>query len=79
MPFLTRIVRSLAHSYNRGSDGAWACTAIVDHGNPGAWHGTSVIAIDKTAARASDVEVLDVLRGALDSDSHGCVYLADLS
>ena len=64
-PILARIARS--HSRNRGSNGAPTRTAIVDHGNPGAWHGTSATAPATTIACASDAEVLDGLLGALDS------------
>ena len=39
-------------------------TAIIDHGNPGAWLGTTV-------ACANDAEVLDGLLGALDSHEGG--------
>ena len=42
-------------------------TAIVDHGNPGAWHGTSATAPATTVACANDAEVLEGLLGALDS------------
>jgi hypothetical protein len=41
--------------------------AIVDHNNPGAWHGTSETAPVTTVACASDAEVCDGLLGALDS------------
>ena len=64
-PILARIARS--HSRNRGSNGAPTRTAIVDHGNPGAWHGTSATAPATTVACANDAEVLDGLLGALDS------------
>ncbi|KAH9047736.1 hypothetical protein EDB84DRAFT_1459772 [Lactarius hengduanensis] len=40
--------------------------AIVDHGNPGAWHGTSMTVPATTVACANDAEVLDGM-GALDS------------
>ncbi|KAI9432797.1 hypothetical protein H4582DRAFT_2083191 [Lactarius indigo] len=64
-PILARIARS--HSRNRGSNGARTRTAIVDHGNPGAWHGGSATAPATTIACANDAEVLDGLVGALDS------------
>ena len=64
-PILARIARS--HSRNRGSNGARTRTAIVDHGNPGAWHGTSATAPATIIACANDAEVLDGLLGALDS------------
>ncbi|KAH9055829.1 hypothetical protein EDB83DRAFT_2293073 [Lactarius deliciosus] len=64
-PILARIARS--HSRNRGSNGARTRTAIVDHGNPGAWHGGSATAPATTVACANDAEVLDGLVGALDS------------
>ncbi|KAI0249691.1 hypothetical protein BJV78DRAFT_1283805 [Lactifluus subvellereus] len=38
-PILARIVRS--HSRRHGPNGEVARTAIVDHGNPGAWHGVT--------------------------------------
>ena len=41
--------------------------AIIDQGNPGAWHGTSATAPATTVACTSDAEVLDGLMGALDS------------
>ncbi|KAF8259317.1 ribonuclease H-like domain-containing protein [Lactarius quietus] len=64
-PILARIARS--QSRKRGSNGAPTRTAIVDHGNPGAWHGTSATAPATTVACANDAEVLDGLVGALDS------------
>ncbi|KAN0141760.1 hypothetical protein V8E53_000222 [Lactarius tabidus] len=64
-PILARIARS--HSRNRGSNGGRTRTAIVDHGNPGAWHGASATAPATTVACANDAEVLDGLVGALDS------------
>ncbi|KAH9037515.1 hypothetical protein EDB85DRAFT_2072974 [Lactarius pseudohatsudake] len=64
-PILARIARSCSRS--RGSNGARTRTAIVDHGNPGAWHGGSATAPATTVACANDAEVLDGLVGALDS------------
>ncbi|KAN0141724.1 hypothetical protein V8E53_000186 [Lactarius tabidus] len=64
-PILARIARS--HPRNRGSNGGRTRTAIVDHGNPGAWHSTSATAPATTVACANDAEVLDGLVGALDS------------
>ncbi|KAN0141439.1 hypothetical protein V8E53_000684 [Lactarius tabidus] len=64
-PILARIARS--HSRNRGSNGRRTRTAIVDHGNPGAWHGASATAPAPTVACANDAEVLNGLVGALDS------------
>ena len=64
-PILARIARS--HSRNRGSNGSHTRTAIVDHGNPGAWHRTSATAPATTVACASDAEVHDGIIGALDS------------
>ncbi|KAN0141756.1 hypothetical protein V8E53_000218 [Lactarius tabidus] len=58
-PILARIARS--HSRNRGSNGGRTRTAIVDHGNPGAWHGASATAPATTVACANDAEVLDGL------------------
>ena len=46
--------------------------AIVDHCNPGAWHGTSEIAPATNTACAIDVEVLDGHLGVL--DSHEIVF-----
>jgi hypothetical protein len=63
----TVIVRSHSGSRNHGSNGARRRTAIVEHGKPGVWHGTSATAPAKTVARASDAEVLDGLRGGMDS------------
>jgi RNA exonuclease 1 len=62
-PILARIARS--NSCNRASNGARM--AIVDHGNPGAWHGTSVTAPATTVGCANDADVLQGLLGALDS------------
>ncbi|KAH9015401.1 hypothetical protein EDB85DRAFT_2156723 [Lactarius pseudohatsudake] len=52
--------------HTRGPNDARTRTAIVDHGNPGAWHGTSVTAPATIVACANDAEVLDGM-GALDS------------
>ena len=40
---------------------------IVDHGNPGAWHGTSPSAPATTVPCATDAEVVEGVLGALDS------------
>jgi RNA exonuclease 1 len=84
-PILARIARS--RSRNRASNGGHTRTAIVDHGNPGAWHGTSATAPVTTVSCANDTEVLDGLIGALDShefifgrlmglaDALGCAWL----
>ncbi|KAI9445645.1 hypothetical protein BJY52DRAFT_1206691 [Lactarius psammicola] len=69
-PILVRIARS--RSRKSGSNGAPTRTAIVDHGNPGAWHGTSATVPATTVACANDAEVLGRLLGAL--DSHGFVF-----
>jgi hypothetical protein len=68
------ILAWIAHSHlrNRGSNGASTRTAIVDHGNPGARHSTSVTVPTTTIAYANDAEVLDGLLGAL--DLHECVF-----
>ncbi len=67
-PILGRIARSQSHSHSGGG----ARTAIVDHGNPGAWHGASATAPATTVACTSDAEVLE---GVLDSvDSHEFVF-----
>jgi hypothetical protein len=42
-PVLAQIARSQSLSPSRGA-GTGARTAIVDHGNPRAWHSTSVAA-----------------------------------
>ncbi|KAI9508061.1 hypothetical protein F5148DRAFT_1284472 [Russula earlei] len=60
-PILARIARSHFRS------GAGARAAIVNHGNPGAWHGTSAAAPATTVACANDAEVLDGVLDALDS------------
>ena len=65
-PILARIARSQSHSPSRGA-GTGAYTAIVDHGNPGAWHGTSVAAPTTTVPCTTDAEVLEGALGALDS------------
>ena len=54
-PILARIVHS--DSCNRGSNGARTRTAIVDHCNPGAWHGTSATAPATTVTCTNDAEV----------------------
>ena len=54
-PILARIARA----------GTSARTAIVDHGNPGAWYGTSAMA-PATTVCTSDAEVLEGVLGALD-------------
>ena len=40
---------------------------IVDHGNPGAWHGTSASAPATTVPCTTDAEVLEGILGALDT------------
>ncbi len=69
-PILARIARS--HWWTRGRNGARMCTAIVDHGNPSAWHGTSATAPTTSVACANDAEVPDRLLGAL--DAHDFVF-----
>ncbi|KAF8496216.1 hypothetical protein F5888DRAFT_1706478 [Russula emetica] len=64
-PILARIARSQSHICSGGGGGARA--AIVDHGNPGAWHGTSASAPATTVACTNDAEVLEGVLGALDS------------
>ncbi|KAH9965648.1 hypothetical protein BJV74DRAFT_869879 [Russula compacta] len=66
-PILARVARSL-----RGPNGSGARAAIVDHGNPGAWHGTSATAPATTVACTNDTEVLDGLLGVL--DTHDFVF-----
>src|SRR6266404_1572203 len=68
-PILARIAGSKSHSHSGGG----ARTAIVDHGNPDAWRGTSASAPATTVACTSDAEVL---KGVLDSlDSHESVFV----
>ena len=64
-PILARIARS--HSRHHGPNGGGARAAIVDHGNPGAWHGTSAAAPATTVGCTNDGEVLDGVLSALDS------------
>ncbi|KAI0247771.1 hypothetical protein BJV78DRAFT_1285278 [Lactifluus subvellereus] len=83
-PILVRIPRS--HSRRYGPNGEGARTAIVDHGNPGAWHGTSTSAPATTVPCTNDTEVLDGVLGVLDAhefvfarlmglaDALGCAY-----
>jgi len=67
-PILGRIARSQSHNHSGGG----IRTAIVDHGNPGAWHGTSASASATAVACTSDAEVLE---GVLDSVvSHELVF-----
>ncbi len=60
---LARIARARC----RGPNGDSARAAIVDHGNPGAWHGMSASAPATTVACTNDAEVLDGVLGALDT------------
>jgi RNA exonuclease 1 len=62
-PVLARIARS----QSRGPNGAGPRAAIVDHGNPGAWHGTSPAAPATTVACTNDAEVLDGVLSVLDT------------
>jgi hypothetical protein len=55
------------HSRRHGPNGEGACTAIVNHDNPGTWHGTSVLAPVTTVPCTNDTEVLDGVLGALDA------------
>ncbi|KAI0249684.1 hypothetical protein BJV78DRAFT_1394638 [Lactifluus subvellereus] len=62
-----RIARS--HSRRHGPNGEGARTggtAIVDHGNPGAWHGTSASAPATIVLCTNDMEVLDGVLDVLD-------------
>lgn len=68
-----RIVDS--HSHDRESNGARTCMAIVDHGNPGTWHGTP--ATVPMSLCAYDVEVFDGLLGALDRLPRVCLMAID--
>jgi hypothetical protein len=84
-PILARIARS--QSRHHGPNGAGARTAIVDHGNPGAWHGTSAAAPATTVGCTNDAEVFDGVLSVLDShefvfarlmglaNALGCMYL----
>jgi len=58
-PILARI----AHLQSRSRPGGGARTAIVNHGNPGAWYDASATAAT-TVGCTSDAEVL---KGVLDS------------
>ena len=49
--------------------------AIVDHGNPGTWHGTP--ATVPMSLCAYDVEVFDGLLGALDRLPRVCLMAID--
>ena len=83
-PILARIARS--YSRPHGPNGEGARTAIVDHGNPGAWHGTSASAPATTVPCTNDTEVLDGVLGVLGAhefvfaglmglvDAPGCAY-----
>ena len=83
-PILARIARS--HWRHHGPNGGGARTAIVDHGNPGAWHGTSATAPATTVGCTNDAEVLDGVLSMLDAhefvfarlmgltDALGCAY-----
>ena len=83
-PILARIARSYLRRHGPNSEGARM--AIVDHGNPGAWHGTSASAPAMTAPCMNDAEALDGMLGALDAhefvfarlmvlaDALGCAY-----
>ncbi|KAI0248416.1 hypothetical protein BJV78DRAFT_799137 [Lactifluus subvellereus] len=64
-PILARIACS--HSRHHGPNGEGARTAIVDHGNPGAWHGTSASAPATTVPCTNDTEVVDGVLGVLDA------------
>ena len=50
---------------NRELNDPRTLTAIVDHSNPGTWHGTSVTAPAKTVARKSDADALGGLLGTM--------------
>jgi len=62
-PIPARIARARSCSSNGGS----ACAVIVDHSNPGAWHGTSASVPATTVHCTTDAEVLDGILGALDT------------
>jgi len=64
-PILARIARS--HSRSHGPNGEGVRTAIVDHGKPGAWHGTSASVPATTVPCTNDTEVLDGVLGVLDA------------
>ena len=64
----------IARSPSRSHPGGGTCTAIVDHGNPGAWHGTSATAAT-TVGCTSDAELFE---GVLDSGlAQVCIRLVD--
>ena len=62
-PILARIACARCCGPNGGS----ARVVIVDHGNPGAWHGTSASAPATTVPCTTDAEVLDGILGALNT------------
>jgi hypothetical protein len=62
---MSRLQIERSQSHNRGSYGACTHTAIVDHGNPGAWPGTPATA-PATAVPCANGAFRRVL-GALDS------------
>ncbi|KAI0293180.1 hypothetical protein B0F90DRAFT_1670908 [Multifurca ochricompacta] len=64
-PIIARITRS--HSRLRGPGGGGARVAIVDHGNPGVWHGTSAAAPATTVSCTNDAEVVDGVLRVLDA------------
>ena len=88
-PILARIARSQSHTRSGGAGGG-ARAAIVDHGNPGAWHGTSASAPATTVPCTNDAEVIEGVVGALDShefvfarlmtlaDALGCMWACAL-
>ena len=65
-PIMARIARWQSHSPSRDV-GTGARTAIVDHGKPGAWHGTSAAIPITTVACTNDAEVLEGVLGAMDT------------
>ena len=77
-PIMARIARSQSHSPSRDV-GTGARTAIVDHGKPGAWHGTSAATPTTTVACTNDAEVLEGVLGAMDTHEFGFARLLALA
>ena len=75
---MARIARSQSHSPSR-EFGTGARTAIVDHGMPGAWQGTSAATPTMTVACTSDAEVLEGVLGAINTHEFGFARLLALA
>ena len=77
-PIMARIARSQSHSPSR-EVGTGARTAIVDHGMPRAWQGTSAATPTMTVACTSDAEELEGVFGAMDTHEFGFARLMALA